>query len=380
MTAPRTGHAGRKPIGLPTRLLTAHLLVGAAALLTIGLIAFALGPPLFRTHLRQAMPDAPPAVVSHAQEAFATATGAAVAIGAGTALLAAIASSVLITRRLTRPVIALSAAARRLAAGDHTARMPPTRLGPQLDALTDAFNAMATALQDTERTRRRLLADLAHELRTPLATLDAHLEALADGVRAPDEESWQILQAQTRRLRRLADDLTLVSRAEEHALPLHRARIDPAQLVTAAIAAAQPAYQARAVRLVARLAPELPPMNADPDRLTQVLSNLLDNALKHTPPGGIVTVAADGTADATRIIVTDTGEGIAVEHLPHVFERFYRADPARTHAASGGSGIGLTIARALIEAHHGTLTAASAGPGTGARFTITLPHEGCEEL
>ena len=380
MTPPRTRHTRRKPIGLPTRLLTAHLLVGAVALLTISLIAFALGPPLFRTHLRQAMPDAPPAVAPHAQEAFTTATGVAVAIGAGAALLAAIASSALITRRLTRPVIALSAAAARLATGDHAARMPPTGLGPQLDALTDAFNAMAAALQETERTRRRLLADLAHELRTPLATLDAHIEALADGVRTPDEESWQIMHAQTRRLRRLADDLTLVSRAEEHALPVHCRRIDPAGLVTAAIDGAQPAYEARAVRLVARLGPELPPTTADPDRLTQALSNLLDNALRHTPPGGTVTVAADDTAHATRITVTDTGEGIAAEHLPHVFERFYRADPARTHAASGGSGIGLTISRALIEAHHGTLTAASAGPGTGARFTIELPHEGSKEL
>jgi signal transduction histidine kinase len=241
-----------------------------------------------------------------------------------------------------------------------------------LDTLAAAFNAMAAALQATETTRRRLLADAAHELRTPLATLDAYLEGLADGIREPTPETWELLSAQTARLRRLADDIALSSRAEEGQLPLHPVPADASQLVSAAIEAARPGYDAKGVQLAARLSAGLPGLAADPDRLAQVLAGLLDNALRHTPPGGQVTVSTGASAQNLTITVCDTGEGVAAEHLPHIFERFYRADTARDRAR-GGSGIGLTIARALVTAHGGTLTATSDGPGTGARFTITLP-------
>jgi signal transduction histidine kinase len=142
--------------------------------------------------------------------------------------------------------------------------------------------------------------------------------------------------------------------------------------VTTAVQAARPGYDDRGVKLTTRPAPGLPGLTADPDRLAQVLAGLLSNALRHTPPGGQVIVSTESDGPAVKITVTDTGEGIAAEHLPHVFERFYRADAARDRA-HGGSGIGLTIARALITAHGGTLIAASGGPGTGAQFTITLP-------
>ncbi|HEY5989567.1 MAG TPA: ATP-binding protein, partial [Streptosporangiaceae bacterium] len=260
----------------------------------------------------------------------------------------------------------------RLAAGDYTTRMTPTGLGPELDRLTGAFNTMAVALETTEATRRRMLADVAHELRTPLATLDAYLEGLTDGVRAPSRETWDILAAQTARLRRLADDIALVSRAEEHRLPLQKIGSAPNGLVATAVNAAGPAYQNRGVELVTRLADDLPELPVDPDRIVQVLAGLLANALRHTPPGGTVTLATRLTGPQVQITVTDTGHGIAAEHLPHIFERFYRADAARDRA-SGGAGIGLTIARALVAAHGGALTAASDGPGAGATFTITLP-------
>ena len=154
-----------------------------------------------------------------------------------------------------------------------------------------------------------------------------------------------------------------------------RAMVAPGDLVTAAVEAARPGYDARGVCLMARVTDGLPDISADPDRIGQALAGLLANALRHTPPGGSVCTAAVALPDdkGVRITVSDTGDGIAAEHLPHIFERFYRADAARDQAR-GGSGIGLTIARALVTAHGGTLTAASDGPGTGACFTITLPR------
>lgn len=358
--------------GLAGRLLAAQLLVIGAGAVTFALVALAAGPPLFRTHIRRALGTVSPTVARHLDDAFATATGISIGVGAAAALLTAAAVSLLITRRLSRPIHALDAAASRLAAGDYTIRMSPTGLGSELDTLTDAFNAMAAALQTTEGTRRRLLADATHELRTPLATLDAFLEGLADGVRSPNQETWDVLAAQTARLRRLVDDIALVSRAEEGQLRLRHVSVAPNEVVTSAVNAARPGYEAHGVDLATRLAPQLPGIMADPDRLAQVLAGLLSNALRHTPPGGRVAVTTRSAGPTVQIIVTDTGEGIAAEHLPHIFERFYRADTARDRA-HGGSGIGLTIARTLVMAQGGTLTAASEGTGKGAEFTISLP-------
>jgi signal transduction histidine kinase len=183
-----------------------------------------------------------------------------------------------------------------------------------------------------------------------------------------------VLVAQTARLRRLADDISLVSSAEEGHLELRPATVAPGDLVVTAVAAARPSYDARGVRLVAQAAGGLPGLEADPQRLAQVLAGLLSNALRHTPPGGQVTVTARAAGPAVRITVADTGEGIAAEHLPLIFERFYRVDPARDRG-HGGSGIGLTIARALVAAHGGTITVTSrcSGPGAGTQFVITLP-------
>jgi signal transduction histidine kinase len=362
----------RRP-GLAARLLTAQLLAIGAGAVTFFLVALAAGPPLFRSHVREALGTVSPALSRHLDDAFAAAAGIAIGVATAAALLTAVAVSLLITRRLSRPIHDLSTAAARVATGDYSARVPQPGLGPEVDNLTSAFNIMAAALQNTEAARRRLLADAAHELRTPLATLDAYLEGLADGVRAPTQETWDVLASQTARLRRLADDIALVSRAEENQLPLHMAAISANDLVTTAVQAARPGYDTRGVKLTTQLVPGPSSLLADPDRLSQVLAGLLSNALRHTPPGGQVTVSTKAAGPGAEITISDTGEGIAAEHLPHIFERFYRADTARDRA-HGGSGIGLTIARALITAHGGTLTAASDGPGTGTRFTITLPR------
>jgi signal transduction histidine kinase len=178
--------------------------------------------------------------------------------------------------------------------------------------------------------------------------------------------------AQTLRLRRLADDISLVSRAEEQQLPLDLRRINIGQVTAVTVSGALPGYDAKGVRLTSDISADIAELAADRERIAQVLAELLANALRHTRPGGQVTVGARSSGPAVQVTVTDTGEGIPAEHLPHIFERFYRADPARDRN-HGGSGIGLAIARALIAAHGGTITASNGDRGLGARFTITLP-------
>jgi len=200
-------------------------------------------------------------------------------------------------------------------------------LGVDFDTLTAAFNAMAARLQTVEDTRRQLLADLGHEMRTPLSTIEGYLDAAEDGIMVPDEDTLAVLRTQTARLRRLAEDLTAVTNAQEH--PIDRRPVAPNALIHTPLAAARPGYDDKGVDLRQHTAPDLPVLAADPQRLDQVLANLLDNARRHSPPGGHVTVTARHTQGQVHISVADTGAGIAPEHLPHVFERFYRADTAR---------------------------------------------------
>jgi signal transduction histidine kinase len=236
--------------------------------------------------------------------------------------------------------------------------------------LARAFNDMAADLEAVEQRRRALLADLAHELRTPLATIEGYAEGLADGVIPAEAAMWEVLQATSARLARLVDDLAAVSDAEERQHDLWTAPHHPGALVRAAVDTARPAYDTKRVRLDTRVDTRLPPVGVDADRLNEVLGNLLDNALRHTLSGGQVTVSASRHDDEVALAVTDTGEGIPPDALPHVFERFFRADPARSN---GGSGIGLTIARAIVHAHGGRIDMSSPGPGCGTRVAVLLP-------
>ena len=242
----------------------------------------------------------------------------------------------------------------------------------ELAHLAGAFNEMAASLEHAEDVRRQLLADVAHELRTPLATVESYVEGFADGVLTPDAENWGAIRSETRRLGRLVDDLQRVSRAEAHQLDLHLAPADPGELVEAAIRAAAPAFQAKNVALTSEIEARLKRLEVDRERIAEVFANLLANALRHTPPGGTVTVSVAQRPEAVEFAVADNGEGIAPEHLSRVFERFYRIDPARTRA-TGGSGIGLAIVLAIVEAHGGAVAATSGGLGRGTTFTVTLP-------
>lgn len=366
--------AGRgRSAGLATRLLAAFILVVLSGSITAWLVASAVSPGVFHAHMLRAGADVSSAATAHAEQAFRSANGLSLAVALLASLLASVAVAVYLTRRLGRSLRPLSKAAVDVSDGRYDVQIPMPGLGAEFDDVVVAFNRMAGQLRQVEHTRRRLLGDLAHELRTPVATLDAYLDALEDGVTSLSAETFEVLRTQTRRLGRLSEDVSAVSRAEEHQLSLHLIPVPPAELVTAAIAAAADRFAVRGVALRQTAAEHLPAVEVDPDRMGQVLGNLLDNALRHTPPGGKVTVSADLQPDGMlQLQVRDTGEGIPPEHLTHVFERFYRADTARDRG-HGGSGIGLAIVKALVEIHGGRVRAASDGAGQGATFTILLP-------
>ncbi|MFN8073930.1 MAG: HAMP domain-containing sensor histidine kinase [Kineosporiaceae bacterium] len=368
--------------GLAARLLTAQVVVVATAIVAAWLVAAVVGPPIFHDHLtRMAHGGSAGDVLVHAEQAYRQANGVAVAVAVLAALAVAGLASAYVARRVTGPVAALARASEEVAEGRYRVDVPRPGLGPEFDQLAAAFAAMAQRLDGVEATRRRLLGDLAHEVRTPVATLDAYLEGLEDGVVTLDAATLAMLRDQTRRLTRLAEDVAAVSRAEEHRLDLQPAPTDPADLVRAALAASADRYAEAGVRLTGGLVladgdPGLL-VRVDADRIGQVLANLLDNALRHTPAGGRVNVRAfpDAVAGTVVIEVADDGDGIPVEHLPHVFERFYRVDRARDRA-HGGSGIGLAVVASVVEAHGGRVTAESPGEGGGSTFTITLPAAG----
>lgn len=366
------GVRARAPrLGFGRRLMVAQALVLGAGALTTWVVASAVGPGLFRDHLARAGGGLTAEEDAHVGEAFASALLLSVAVALGVATVAALTASWYVSRRVQRSIRTVTTAATDIAAGRLETRVPATGLGSEFDTLAEGYNSLAARLETTESTRRRLLSDLAHEMRTPLATVEAHLEAVEDGVRALDASTLAVIRTSTERLRRLAEDVSAVSRAEEGRLTITRRVVAAETIARVAAAAAQDRYVAEGLTLhVAALEPV--PVDVDPDRIGQVLSNLLDNALRHTPAGGTVTLRCQRSDGEVEYRVHDTGVGIPAEHLPHVFDRFYRVDTARDRG-HGGSGIGLSIARALVEAHGGRITAESPGPGKGSTFSVRLP-------
>jgi signal transduction histidine kinase len=365
----------RRGAGLAGRLLGAQTLVLVTGTATAWLIAANVGPSLFHEHLASQSVGATPSQIEHTEMAYQSANVVSLSLALLASLAVAMAVNVYIARRIGRSVASIANAASDVAGGHYEVRVPSPGLGAEFDDLASGFNQMAGRLGTVERTRRRLLADLGHEMRTPVATLEAYLEALEDGVATLDAGTTELLRSQTRRLARLSEDIGTVSRTEEGQVRLDLRTRHPKLVVAAAVDSVAEAFEARGVRLVTDIADGLPELSVDPERMGQVLANLLDNALRHTPAGGVVTVSATdfGRAGDVALSVADTGEGIPDEHLPHVFERFYRVDAARDRA-HGGSGIGLAIAKALVEAHGGELTATSPGAGKGSTFRVVLPR------
>jgi signal transduction histidine kinase len=291
--------------------------------------------------------------------------------GAATALGTAVLLSLVISRQIAQPVRRLHHATQRIATGHYAERVPvaPAMARDEFAQLAASFNAMAATLEQIERRRQTLVSDVAHELRTPIATLEGYLEGLLDGVVAPTARIWAKLYDEAGHLRRLVDDLRDLSRAEARQIRVVPQPVPPAALIQAALDRLAPQFAEKGLEVSIVAASQLPPVLVDKDRAVQVLTNLLTNALRYTPAPGRVEVVAERQGGAIAIHVIDTGVGLTPAQLEQVFERFYRVDPSRSWAV-GGMGIGLTIAKALAEAMGGEIGGASAGPGRGSTFTV----------
>ncbi len=302
-----------------------------------------------------------------ADRSLKTALLRAIAGAAGLAALLALLTGLAVARRITRPVIRLIAATRAMAAGDRAARVGEIRTAGELRELAAAFDQMAGTLDRQEQIRRNLVADVAHELRTPIAILQAGHEALLDGVAEPTTAELGSLRDEVLRLARMVGDLQTLAAADAAALNLSRSPCDLAELAAAAADSLARRFEAAGITLDRELAPS--PVLADPHWLHQVITNLLTNALKFTPAGGRVTIGTERTGDNAVLRVTDTGAGIPADDLPRIFDRFFRGQQA---AQISGSGIGLTVAAELVQAHGGRLAAASE-LGHGTAMTLSLP-------
>ncbi|MBN1439058.1 MAG: HAMP domain-containing protein [Anaerolineales bacterium] len=289
---------------------------------------------------------------------------------AATAGIAGLAIALVLSRSLTSPLRQLTAAVRRFARGERGLSLPAPS-GDEVGDLTRSFQGMMSEIERQEILRKEMTADIAHELRTPLSVIRANLDALSDGVYPLTTENLTPIRESAELLDRLVEELRTLELADAGRLELEKSEVDPARLMRRVAARFTPRAEARAQKLEILPAEELPPLAADLQRLEQILGNLLDNALRHTPGGGTIRLGGVTNGTAVSIFVEDTGPGIPPDALARVFERFYRLDSGRARD-EGGSGLGLAIARKLAEAHGGTLTAENRVEG-GARFVLKIP-------
>ncbi|MDP7524879.1 MAG: ATP-binding protein, partial [Dehalococcoidales bacterium] len=290
--------------------------------------------------------------------------------GSLVAIVIALLITFFLSRRILSPVRALTAAARLLGQGDFSQRVM-IKDKSEVGELAQAFDVMAENLERDEQLQRNMVADIAHELRTPLSNLKGYLEAIGERVIEPDEKTIRSLDEEASLLSRLVNDLQELSLAEAGELKMHSQSEDISRLINQTVAAMQPQASAKGLAVSADLPDKLPPVDIDSQRIGQVLLNLLENALAHTGKSDAITVTAEERGKWVEITVNDTGEGIPAEDLPNIFERFYRGDKSRTRA-TGSSGLGLTISRRLVEAHGGKINAQSES-GKGSRFHFTIP-------
>jgi signal transduction histidine kinase len=301
--------------------------------------------------------------------AFGDAVGSALVLGLGAAVVVAVVASLLLATRLSRPLDELAAASRRVAGGDYGQRV--SAAGGELGDLASSFNEMATALGENEQRRRDLIGDVAHELRTPIASVRGYVEGLEAGVFTPGPETWRVLDEQTARLERLVDDLAVLWRAESSDLRLAIEVLDARSALEDAAARHGTAAAAGSMTIALGDVASAS-FRGDRVRVAQVLDNLVENALRYGRRDGRVELAVTVESPMVVITVRDDGAGLAPEQAARVFDRFYRADPSRSREA-GGSGLGLAISRSLVEAMDGSISVTSPGSGGGATFSIRLP-------
>ncbi len=292
-------------------------------------------------------------------------TSRAILLSAAGAALAALLLGVVLARTFSRPLRELSSAADDISRGNYGQQVA-VRSQDEIGALSQTFNRMSTALERANRLRKQMVADIAHDLRTPLTVITGYLESLREGVLAPTPQRLEVLHNEALHLARLVEDLRTLSLADAGELNLVREVVHPAELLKKALQSYQLPAENQKIHLVLDVQAGLPALSADEGRLMQMMSNLLSNALQHTPEGGLITLSARLNAGGVELAVRDTGEGIDAQDLPNLFERFYR--PEKSRARIDGSGLGLAIARSIVELHGGTIRAESDGPGQGSTF------------
>lgn len=351
---------------LDVRLFASYALVAFVVVAALGLTVRFVAPGRFDDDLRATTGEESD---EESHSVFVDALEASLLIALVASLGAAALASALMARKIVRPVRRVRDATRRLAGGHYDERVAePGEV--ELAELARDVNRLAVELETSERRRARLISEVAHEMRTPLSTIEGYVEGMLDQIFEPDEEVLVAVGEEVARLQRLASGLAELSRFEEGAIELHRHIVDLQELVVACAERLRPQFEQKDVALtvgpVTGIAVEV-----DPDRVTQVVTNLLGNALTYTPRGGQVEVATTRADDTAAMTVTDTGIGLSADDLRLVFDRFYRV-PGLIRP-QGGSGIGLTIARGIAHAHDGDIEAASPGPGRGSTFTLTLP-------
>jgi two-component system sensor histidine kinase BaeS len=341
-----------------------------ASLILLALMIL-IAPKMFANHF-VSTGETDPVVRAHAEEALTQAGALALGIALCVSFIAAAVLSRVIGRRITQPIEHLAHSADLIGSGNFAVKASNQPFSDEVDRLGVSLESMGRQLVETENTRRRLLSDLAHEMRTPLATLELYADSLEFDL-VPRSEALATIKDQIRRMQRLAQDLREVAMAQEHALAMEFDIVDLGEIVSTACIAFYPRLAEEGVDLHLEPATGLINLTADRIRLQQVLGNILDNAARHTESGGSVTVNVGRASTDAVIRITDTGTGIETGNIEQVFERFYRADPSRVATDGSGSGLGLTIARAIVEAHGGSLVAASKGLGHGTTLTLTLP-------
>lgn len=363
--------------GLYWRLLASYLLVILVGCITLYWAGEAFADYFFDRHMggmMQQMEHMSPmmeAMAADLNAAYRRASERSMTWGLGVSALVASIVGLFVTRRIVAPVRRMQHASQRIAAGQYRERLETSAPG-EIGELATSFNEMAEALERIEARRVELLANVAHEFRTPLTNLRGYMTGFRDGIFRPDEETLEACTRQLSRLERLVTDLSLLSKVETGIDELQPHVVGASELVRQNAAAFRPRFEERGVALCVRDGAGSVQVNADPQRTAQVFANLLENALRHTPSGGEVWISTSKSREEVRFEVEDTGSGIPPEELEHVFTRFHRVDKARSYDPNGGSGIGLTIAKHYVERQGGRIGAESE-LGRGSRFWFSLP-------
>lgn len=365
---------------LSGKFLLSYLLIVLVGVATLLLVTFGLAPTLFQAQLVGILQTHPSALTTSEAsqrilESFLGTLFSALAVAAILATITSLVISIFVARRVTVPLRHMTEVSRRISTGHYAERVvvPPVHANDELGNLASSINALAVTLERTERRRLEVIGNVAHELRTPIATLEGYLEGLLDGIIEPTPHTLALLHTEAGRLRHLVNDLQEVSRAEARQIPLSPRPVAPQQIVQQALAPLEGQFAEKGLELQIHLPENPPAVMADPDRAVQILTNLLVNALRYTPAPGRVEVMVSAEKAMVAFRIADTGVGLTPEQLTHIFERFYRVDTSRSRTL-GGSGIGLTIAQSLAQAMGGDIQVTSAGLGQGSCFTLTLPQ------